>query len=166
MGFADQPRRGYAAVDAGRCAVAAVLLLAWAMPAGASGSLDCSIDDKAIAFDAQAVFSHGLAASISNFHAELNARGKDAPPAFAKVEMDGTALAHHWFQGNELRLHLYHERAETPFGSLELVLRTRSRDKDETAFAGHYELKLFLAGVDGGKAFERTYRGRATCSAG
>ncbi|MFG1373949.1 hypothetical protein V5F32_17365 [Xanthobacter oligotrophicus] len=142
------------------------LLLAGGSCAGATGTLDCSIDDKAIAFEAQAVFSHGLASSFSNFRAELNARAKDAPPAFAKVEMDGTALAHHWFRGNELRLHLYQERADAPFGSLELVIMARSRDTDETAFAGRYELRLFGAGVDGGKDFERTYRGRATCSAG
>ncbi|MDI4664796.1 hypothetical protein K9U40_10720 [Xanthobacter autotrophicus] len=166
MGLAVRPRRGGLGVGVWRCVVAAVLVHAGAVPAGATGTLNCSIDDKAIAFEAEAVFSHGLAASFSNFRAELNARGKDTPPTFARVEMDGAALAHHWFHGDELRLHLYHERAEAPFGSLELVLRTRSRGEDEAAFAGRYELKLFLAGVDGGKAFERTYRGRATCSAG
>ncbi|MFG1348268.1 hypothetical protein [Xanthobacter autotrophicus] len=166
MGFAARTLRARMRRGVLRLSLPLAFSLASLSPAGATGSLNCSIDDKAIAFEAQAVFSHGLAASFSNFRAELNATAKDAPPAFAKVEMDGSALAHHWFHGNELRLHLYQERTQAPFASLELVLRTRSRDADETAFAGRYELRLFVAGVDGGKDFERTYRGRATCSAG
>ncbi|MDI4658323.1 hypothetical protein [Xanthobacter autotrophicus] len=166
MGFAARTLRARRRCGVVRFMLPLALSVAGLSPAGATGSLNCSIDDKAIAFEAQAVFSHGLASDFSNFRAELNATAKDAPPAFAKVEMDGAALAHHWFHGNELRLHLYQERTEAPFGSLELVLRTRSRDADETAFAGRYELRLFVAGVDGGKDFERTYKGRATCSAG
>lgn len=132
----------------------------------ATGSFDCTIDDARVRFDAQAAFSHGMGAAFNNFRATLELKAKDAPPEFRTVEMDGAALVHHWLKGRDLRLHLYHERAEPPFASLELVLETRGPGGDDTGFTGRYRLTVFVAGQNGARDIERTYAGRAACSAG
>lgn len=134
--------------------------------AWATGSFDCTIDDARVSFDAQAAFSHGMGAAFNNFHATLALKAKDAPPEFRELELDGGALVHHWFHGRDLRLHLYYERSEPPFGSLELVMETRGPGGDDTGFAGRYRLKVFVAGQNGARDLERTYTGRAACSAG
>lgn len=146
--------------------LAAGLWLSGAGAASATGSFDCTIDDARVAFDAQAAFSHGMGATFNNFHATLELKAKDAPPDFRKLELDSGALVHHWLTGRELRLHLYHERAEPPFASLELIVETRGPGGDDTGFAGRYRLKLFVPGQDGARDLERTFTGRAACSAG
>lgn len=142
--------------------------------AHATGTLDCSIDDAAVAFEAQTAFSHGMGGSFNNFRAVLEVKpagkgtGKDASAGaspFAKLELDGEALVHHWFQGSEARLHLYHELPDPKAGSAELVVETKARDKEAESFAGRYVLTLTTVDADG-KAKTRTLKGRATCSAG
>lgn len=135
--------------------------------AHATGTLDCSIDDAAVAFDAQTAFSYGMGGSFNNFRAvlELKPAGKGASPAFGKVELDGEALVHHWFHGKEVRLHFYYEAPDPKAASAELVIETKSRGAEAESFAGRYVLTLTMVEADG-KAKTRTLKGRATCSAG
>lgn len=146
--------------------LAALALVTGAPAAWATGTLDCSIDDAAVAFDAQTAFSHGMGGSFNNFRAVLEVKqsGKGGAP-FGKLELDGEALVHHWFHGNEVRLHLYRDLPGPKAGSAELVIETRSRGKDAESFAGRYVLTLATVDADGTEK-TRTLKGRATCSAG
>lgn len=151
-------------------AVALVILgsVLGAAPAGATGSLDCAIDDKAVAFDAHIIFSHGLAAGFTNERFELTLKTKGAPDDLRQLKLDAAALVHHWFRGKELKLHLYHERPEGRHGTVELVIETRSgpKDDDEGAFAGRYWLEVTDLPDGASEAKTWTYKGKATCSAG
>ncbi|WP_155982204.1 hypothetical protein [Xanthobacter sp. 126] len=146
--------------------LAALALVIGAPAAHATGTLDCSIDDAAVAFDAQTAFSYGMGGSFNNFRAVLEVKpaGKGGAP-FGKLELDGEALVHHWFHGNEVRLHLYHERPDARAGSAELLIETKSRGKEAESFAGRYVLTLTTVDADGTEK-TRTLKGRATCSAG
>ena len=162
--FPAPQRRGAAA-----CGLAA-LALALGAPAHATGTLDCSIDDAAVSFDAQTAFSHGMGGSFNAFRAVLEVKpagkgaAKGAPP-FGKVELDGEALVHHWFHRSEVRLHLYHDLPDPKAGSAELVIETRGKGKAAERFAGRYVLTLTAIDADGAQK-TRTLKGRATCSAG
>ncbi|MEP9348725.1 hypothetical protein [Xanthobacter sp. KR7-225] len=150
------------------CLGAALGLALWAPPAAASGTIDCQIDDKAVAFDAQIVFSHGLAGAFTNQRYELTLKAKGAPDDLRALELDAAALAHHWFHGAELKLHIYHERAAGRHGAVELVIETRQAGKadEEGAYAGRYRLDVSDL-PDGARAAKTwTYRGKVACSAG
>ncbi len=134
--------------------------------AHATGTLDCGIDDAAVAFDAQTAFSHGMGGSFNNFRAVLELKpAAKAGPASGKLELDGEALVHHWFHASEVRLHLYRELPDPKAGAAELVMETRAKGKDAESFAGRYVLTLTTVDADG-KEKTRTLKGRATCSAG
>lgn len=147
-----------------RWAFAAALLAAGAAPASASGSFGCTVDDAAVAFTAEGVFSHGMGEVFSNFRAELTLKPKGQAKAVGPLALDGEALAHHWMSGGELKLRLYHEAAGESQASIDLVVETRRRPSDETTFTGRYRLTLSGAGAADGK--ERVLKGRITCSVG
>ena len=169
-GYSPAPPRRSGTVAAACGLAALVLVLVLGAPAHATGTLDCSIDDAAVSFDAQTAFSHGMGGSFNNFRAVLEVKpdgkgaAKGASP-FGKVELDGEALVHHWFHGSEVRLHLYHELPDPKAGSAELVIETKGKGKEAESFAGRYVLTLIALDADG-KEKTRTLKGRATCSAG
>lgn len=149
-------------------ALALALVPVSAAPAGATGSLDCAIDDKAVTFDAQIVFSHGLPSGFTNERFELKLKGKGVPDDLRDLKLDAAALVHHWFRGRELKLHLYHERAEGRHGTVELVIETRTgpKDEDEGAFSGRYWLEVTDLPDGASEARTWSFKGKATCSAG
>lgn len=112
--------------------------------AHASGSFSCEADDKSLKFSAEAMFSHGLGEQFTNFKGTMSVLMKEAPEDFASVELDGSHLAHHWFYGKSLRLHVYRERpGDGLHGYMELVVETKQNPDDETDFSGTYELIVF-----------------------
>lgn len=132
-------------------------------PAGATGNLSCTIDDKTLTFDAESGFSHGLGGGFINFRAQMRLKAPGVPEALKNL--DGAALAHHWFHGPEIRLHLYWETESGPHAYVELVLDTKASGADEEAFKGRYTLTVYEV-PEGGEGKERTFYGRAECSAG
>lgn len=147
--------------------VVAAGLLGAPPPAFATATLDCNADDKSVSFEAHSVVSHGLAEGFSNFRAVLTVKAKGVSEDFARLELDGAALAHHWLYGKELKLRLYHERTEGPHGFVELVVQTRGgRGDDDGEFGGRYLLTLLDAGQEGKPGKEITLRGKVACSVG
>jgi hypothetical protein len=136
--------------------------------AAASGSFNCEVEDKSLKFSAESMFSHGLGEQFLGFKGTLGALMKDAPKDFASIELDGTHLVHHWFHEKALKLHVYRERpGEGLHGYVELILETKQNPKDETDFAGTYELTVFDMPSEG-SAEGRTLRakGKISCSVG
>lgn len=165
LSFRFSPRR---APSAAVFVPAALGLALAAAPAAASGTISCEIDDKAVAFDAQIVFSHGLAGAFTNQRFELTLKAKGAPDDLRALELDAEALAHHWFHGRELKLHIYHERAAGRHGAVELVIETKQAAKadEEGAYAGRYRLEVSDLPDGASEAKSWTFKGKVACSAG
>ncbi|MEJ1160718.1 hypothetical protein [Prosthecomicrobium sp. N25] len=133
--------------------------------ANATGSLDCSIEDRAVAFSLTAVFGHGLGSPISNLQASLALKAKDAPAGPPEVSFGSEHLVHSWLRGREIRLHLYREPAEGERGpALELVIETRGSGSDADSATGRYEMTA--SRVENGQEKTRIYKGKARCGAG
>jgi hypothetical protein len=143
-------------------------LLAGLAPAHATGNFLCEADDASLKFTAESTFSHGLGEVFMGFKAALSVRVKDTPKDFADLELDAAQLAHHWFAGRALNLHLYREReASAPHGYVELIVETQQSEDDETAFAGDYKLVVFDVGAPSDSE-GKTWRaeGKVSCSVG
>lgn len=137
-------------------------------PVRASGNFVCEADDGSASVTAESHFSHGLGEVFTGFKAALKVRLKDAPSDLADVTFDASHLAHHWFHGPSLKLHLYRERpGNAAHGFVELVVETTQEPDDETAFSGTYKLVVYDVGSPS-SGEGRTWRaeGAATCSAG
>ena len=144
----------------------AAALLASTHVAFASGGFSCSIDDKAVNFEAGAVVSRGLGEQITNFKAEIDVRAPGTPDDLRKLDLS-EHLTQKWLHGRELKLRMYREReGDKPHGYVELVIQAqRKKNTDDTDYLGHYILTVYDLGTAGnseGKTITR--RGRVTCS--
>jgi len=151
------------------CMAVAASLLALLGPAHATGNFLCEIDDPALTFTAESTFSHGLGERFTAFAGAGRVLLTEAPGDLADLKVDGNALVHHWFAGNELKLHLYREReGEAAHGYVELIVDTkRTGEDDETAFVGTYSLVVHdMGGATDGDGRTLKANGRASCSVG
>jgi hypothetical protein len=143
-------------------------LLSSVAPAFATGNFLCEADDESLKFSAESTFSHGLGEVFMGFKATASVHVADAPKDLADLQFDAAQLAHHWFAGRALNLHLYREReGEAPHGYVELIVETRQSEEDETAYAGAYNLIVYDVGRPPG-AEGKTWRaeGKVSCSVG
>lgn len=136
--------------------------------ARASGSFICEADDKSLKFSAEAMFSHGLGEQFTSFKGALGVLMTDVPQDFTEATLDSTHLAHHWFYGKALKLHIYRERPGNGLpGYTELVVEAKQNPKDETDFSGTYELIVYYmltASASEGKTLKA--KGKVACSVG
>ncbi len=117
---------------------------------------------------AESTFSHGLGEVFTGFNGNVSVLLRDAPKDLANFDIDSGQLAHHWFAGPQLKLHIYKERAAAaPLGYVELVVETNQSEDDETSFAGNYKLVIFDVGalfVSEGTTWRA--EGKVSCSVG
>ena len=136
--------------------------------AHASGSFLCEAADKSLKFSAEAGFSHGLGEQFTSFKGTLGTLMPEGPADLANVELDSTHLAHHWFHGKSLKLHIYREQEGAgKEGYVELIVDTKQNPDDETDFSGTYELIVYYmltANASEGKTFKA--KGTVSCSVG
>lgn len=156
--------------DPRRAAAVLFGLLVTATPAAATATLDCSLDDRRIAFQARASVAHGFGEAISGFEGTVSFRGAGLPAGLGVIALDGDSLVHHWLHGRDLRLRVYRPGAEAePFGEVEIVIETRAaggRD-DATAYRGRFRATLVATPAAAGAEPKRTtVAGRIICSLG
>ncbi|HEX2555918.1 MAG TPA: hypothetical protein VHL98_19635 [Microvirga sp.] len=142
-----------------------VALVAGAAPAGATATLSCEVDDKAVKLDVQASVAHGMGEALSGFRGEIGVRLKGAPADFGTLVLEPEHLTHSWINGREVRLRLYRERGEGAHGAVELVLETRAAGGD-TSFVGRYVLTVDHLRPGASEVATLKAQGRATCSLG
>jgi hypothetical protein len=149
-------------------AVSLASLIAGLDPVWASGNFLCEADDQSLKFSAESTFSHGLGEVFTDFRGVLDVHLKGAPVDLASLEFDGAHLTHHWFSGDDLKLHIYREReGNEPHGYVELVVETKQNPDNETDFRGTYKLTVYdtPAGPTG-EGETLTATGSASCSVG
>ena len=143
-----------------------VVLLASTQTALASGGFTCSINDKAVKFDAGAVVSHGLGEEFTNFKAKLEVRVPGTPEDLRKLDLS-EHLTQKWYHGHDLKLRLYREReGNKAHGYVELVLEARrKKDAEDIEYHGNYILTVYdLSQTSGSEGTTITRRGRVACS--
>lgn len=144
---------------------AAILLVAAAAPARATGSLDCKIDDNAVKLTASAIIPHGMGSPTLDFKADLMVSDQAIAEDLRIVSFDAGNRPQYWNDGEEVRMVLYKERTGAgPFGSVELSIRTRAPDGDDSIVqSGIFKLSIFDAAT-GGNGDTKEITGAVTCS--
>lgn len=117
-------------------------LLAGLGPAAASSGMVCNIDDQSVKFRADSAFSGGPG-SLINFGATLELRLTGAPADFRTLKFDGSGVPQNWVDGDEIKLEVYFERPDGPFGSVRLAIETAAID--EGTYRGRYALTILNA---------------------
>jgi hypothetical protein len=145
-----------------------VSMMAALGPAHATGDFLCEANDASVKFEAGSSFSHGLGEVFTNFKGTLKVLLKDTPKDFADLAFDKDHLAHHWFRGDSLKLHLYRERPGSGLhGYVELVVETTQSPDDETAFGGSYKLTVYHIRDEASSEGETlSAEGEISCSVG
>lgn len=115
-------------------------------PAHASGGIGCAGADQALKFNVESGMTRGAGGGFFNFRAALDVLLPSTPEDFRKLQLDGADLMHHWVDDKELKLLLYRERTEGPFGWVRFLIE--SRRVDEGAYAGSYVLTIGNVGSE------------------
>lgn len=130
-------------------------------PAFATGGFNCAVNDKNVAFEAEAGFSYSLG-GILNFRGQLDLPADLAQKGLDRVMLDPSSLTHHWIHDGELRQLVHAESGDgQPFAALDFVMMT-TVDEEELNYDGTYSLNLEGADLD--EPVRRT--GKVSCSAG
>lgn len=149
-------------------AALALPVLAGVTPAGATASLSCSAQDRAVSFAVEAVVSHGVGEVVTGFRGEAILRLKGIPDGFRPQVFESGNLTQAWIRGRDVKIRIYRDGPESgPRASVELVIETRGAGGDATDFRGTYELSVeHLAASSGAEARTAKARGKAACSLG
>lgn len=116
-------------------------LLASTATASATGGFTCSIDDKAVNFEAMAVVSHGVGEQIPQIKAELEIRAPGTPDDLRKIDLS-ESVTQKWYYDRDLKLRFYRDReGEKAHGYVELVIQARrKKGEDETDYVGNLRI--------------------------
>ena len=139
-------------------ALSTIVLLAGIVPAVATGTLSCSVEDQHVAFDIMGVVPHGSGNPVLQLRTELRA-GLDGPVSDQQVVVFTDAmLTQYWYDEKLLNLRFYTEDNSGAFSSSELLITTQADAEGDGFFPGHYHVSLYR---DGPVEIE----GDVTCSA-
>lgn len=115
---------------------AAIMSLALAAPAQASGALWCSVDDANWTFDVESGVTHGLGGPLFNLRASAELKDKRVMPELRKLELKDK-LVHSWVYG-ETKLYFYSEIEKTGnIYSADIIIDTKAGE-DESESTGTY----------------------------
>ena len=146
-----------------RSVLVALTLATIATPALASGGIWCNAEDKAVRLSVESGMTRSIGGGFFNFRAGLDIRLPGTPKDFRSLKLDENDLPHHWIDDKEIKLLLYRERSEEPFGWVHLVIDTKA--VDEGSYAGTYTLTLSNLEPGQSEAKETTATGPIECSA-
>lgn len=152
-------------------ALASIAILGIALsarPASATESVECSFDDKSAKVVIQAAVG-SAGGGVANFGGEVEIKLKGVPDDLRKVTLERDHLTQVWFDGPELRLRTYRERADDrPHGYVEIAIVTRRKGKsEESPYVGAYDLTVHhMTKDEGGEGKTAKARGKVECSAG
>jgi hypothetical protein len=119
-------------------------------PAPASGGIGCEARDARVALDIGIGMTRGSGGFFS-VAGMLDVTSTDLPADLASLALDDK-LIHSWVDGEELKLHFYHERSDGDFASLSLVIEAEAME--EGAYAGTYVVTAFGVVPAGGSAVD------------
>lgn len=111
-----------------------------AVPAVASGGLDCAAQDANVDFQVSTAVTRGMGGPFFNFKASLALSLAGVPDDLKALTLDDR-LVHSWLDRDEVKLEFYVERQEGEFASVSFVIETTAVDEGE--YRGTYRLDVF-----------------------
>lgn len=144
------------------------ITLVGALPAAATGTLDCVADDATAAVDVHGIVPYGNGAPLLQVQAEIMAElpgvGSDLGTALFASEHQ----VQYWLDDVSLNVLFYKERAgDGPFGSTTLVIKTtRGQGDEEGTYRGAYDIEGYELPADGGESVVVRAKGMIECFAG
>lgn len=145
-----------------------IFTLAGALPAAATGTLDCVADDATAQVDVHGVVPYGMGAPLLQAQAEIAVELPGVGADLGNVVFGAEHQVQYWLDEVSLNVLFYWERAGNgPFGSTTLVIKTtRNKGDEEGAYAGGYDIEGYEVPAEGGDPIIVHARGQIECSAG
>lgn len=143
------------------------ILAALPATASATGGLGCTVEDKNLKLDFEAVFSYSDIGGLFQVGGSFAALDPRVYKTLATFDLAGSDLKQQWFRGNDLKLMLYRETEGdgVPFASVKLIVEATRPEGEEFEYRGKYSLTIEPA-TDGSESQAFTTTGDITCSAG
>lgn len=151
-------------------AAAIAVTLFSTIPAAASGSFSCSIEDASLVLNIEGTFSHGLGEALIGLTGEAGIKLPGPPDTLRKLDVQRGQAAQYWLHEKDFRLRLYNEKTSGDVQQsidVAIVTARKSKDEDDIEFLGTYALEVshFDPKV-GTEAKTWKAKGKASCSAG
>lgn len=145
-----------------------VLAVLWASsaPALAAPRFACTANNGPFGLSANIVLDNRGGSPISQVAGTVVLNTREVPPDLAKQDLDTSTLVHHWYEGEQLNLHFYKERAVSqPGGGIEAFLTLRRPNKDDEAYRGRFRIKVrYFKKASDAQPMEFMVTGGATCT--
>jgi hypothetical protein len=142
--------------------------VAGALPAAATGTLDCVADTGGIEVRVHGVVPYAVGSPLiqvdASVAAELDGIGGDMTNLTFKPD----ERLQYWLDGDSLNLLFYAERSgDGPFGSsLLVIMTTREGELDEQRYVGTYVIDASDMPAGGSETVQRRVEGSIECFAG
>jgi hypothetical protein len=145
-----------------------MISLVGALPAAATGTLDCVADANGTQIDVHGVVPYSSAAPLIQVEAEISATLPGVGKDLGRVAFGSEHNAQYWLDGETLNVLFYREReGEGPFGSTMLAIKTMHSDADEEgSYAGTYDIEGYEVPANGGESVVVHATGAIECFAG
>jgi hypothetical protein len=143
-----------------------LLAVLWASPALAAPRFACTATSGPFSLTANIALDNRGGGPISQVAGTVVLNTRGLPPDLAKQDLDASTLVHHWYEGEQLNLHFYKERAvSAPGGAVEAVLTLRRPNKDDEAYRGRFRIKVrYFKKPSDAEPVEFMVTGGATCT--
>lgn len=146
---------------------ASALAVAFPVPAAATGGIGCIVEDSRLVLHLEGSFSHGTGGALVHAGGTAEVRLAGTPATLRTSPLERGHVTQYWLSGKELKLVVYRETDAGSHGSIEITIKTRRASKDETIYAGSYQLRVeTMEGVTGSEAHRLEARGKVSCSVG
>ena len=145
-----------------------VFTLAGALPAAATGTLDCLADDATAQVDVHGVVPYGMGSPLLQVQAEIAVELLGVGADLGNLVFGAEHQVQYWLDDTSLNALFYWERpGDGPFGSTTLVIKTtRSQGAEEGTYVGGYDIEGYEVPADGGDPIIVHARGQIECFAG
>lgn len=135
-------------------------------PCLASFILECTADDKTLAFDIQMSVSHTPERELTNFHqGQLTFKRTDLAAQIRTISIEASDIKIRQLTHGRVDLKVFHNlnRAD----NIAFLIQTRDINGEETDYVGTYELRLVFNGAaDESGRWSTAVKGKATCTLG
>lgn len=145
-----------------------LISLAGALPAAATGTLDCAADAGGITVDVHGVIPYAPGSPLIQVDASIAAEMEGIGRDMSNLGFENNNRLQYWLDDDELNLLFFKERSgDGPFGSTMLIIKTeRAGEADEQRYVGTYVIDADDLPPGAPESNHRRVEGSIECFAG